>query len=281
MAAVALGLSCAFAWGMADFLAGSAARRISLVSILTVSQTVGLATATVVVLIAGEPLPPGGTLAEAAASGLLMILAISSFYRSLSLGLMGVVAPIMATSAVIPVVYGAATGDALSGLQVGGIVLCFAGVVLASRSPTQAAEEQSSDGRAALAFALLAMVAFGCFLVLFDRASEHGVLWGATITRAVALVAVLAVAAAMRDRITFPDRGLAWIPVVGVLDVGGLIAFGLATGKGLLSVVAILASLHPVVTGILARTLLDERLARVQGIGIAGALVGVIALAAS
>jgi drug/metabolite transporter (DMT)-like permease len=281
MAAILLGLSCSLAWGVADYLAGVESRRSALSAVLVLSQTAGLLAALGMAIVSGEAFPSAATVGAAMVAGALLITAIAAFYRALTLGMMGVIAPIMATSAVIPVVAGIASGDRLNGLQIGGIGLCCVGVVLATRHRSGEPHEGRPVRRGGVGFAFVAMAAFGCFLVIFDGASSTSLFWSVAVTRAVAVGAVLGGIAVLRQRPHLPRRGSARVAVIGLLDICALTCFGLAADRGLLSVVAVLASLYPAVTVVMARVLLDERLARIQEIGVAGALVGVAALAAT
>jgi len=280
MTAILLGLSCSLAWGVADYVAGVESRRRALAVVLVVSQAAGMTGALVIVLVSGEVLPDLGTAVAAAASGGLLITAIASFYHALTMGKMGVVAPVVATSAVIPVLAGIAAGDRLSTGQAVGIVMCCVGVVLATRHKPD--ENDGYNLRRGVGFALIAMASFGCFLVLFEGASSDSLFWSVTLSRAVAMGAVLAWLSAAAGAVPRLRQQGGWrLAAIGLLDICALTCFGLAAERGLLSVVAVLASLYPAVTVVLARLLLDERLARVQAAGIAMALTGVVALAAA
>ena len=278
MTAIAFATCCSLAWGLADFLAGVEARRRPLTTVLALSQTAALAAALVLALATAEALPPPATLLRGLLAGVLLIIAVASFYRSLAEGMMGVVAPIMAMSAGIPVLVGLAGGDRVSALQAAGIVLCAIGAVLATRQPP-AVDERDRGRTGGVGFAFLGMLAFGSFLVIFDDASGEALLWSVVSTRVIAVAAVAAVIVATAAVPRVSRAEVPRIAVIGLLDILGLILFALATDSGLLSVVAVLASLFPAVTVVLARMVLDERLARVQQIGIVAAMGGVAALA--
>jgi drug/metabolite transporter (DMT)-like permease len=275
MVAIALGLAASLSWGVADFLGGIQSRRMPVVAVVLGSQLAGLVLVAVVVAVRGEGIPGGTFLLYASLSSVGGIVGLTAFYRALSIGAMGVVAPLSSTAAVIPLVVGIATGDRPSAVQAAGVVVAITGVVLASRE----AGEHGSVARGA-GFALLSAVGFGCFFVAMDKASDGDVLWAVCVNRTVS-VALLALALL----ITRPALGLRLVDmrrlaVVGVLDILANGFFALAATKGLVSVVAVLASLYPVVTVVLARVVLHERLRAVQRVGAALALAGVALISA-
>src|SRR4051812_34760822 len=132
MFAIALGLAASLSWGVADFFGGIQARRMPVVAVVLGSQLAGLVLAAVIVAIRGEA-PPGGDFAiYAALSSVGGIIGLTSFYKALSIGAMGVVAPLSSTAAIIPVVVGIATGDRPSALQGIGVAVAIGGVGPAS-----------------------------------------------------------------------------------------------------------------------------------------------------
>jgi drug/metabolite transporter (DMT)-like permease len=123
--------------------------------------------------------------------------------------------------------------------------------------------------------ALLAALAFGVFLVAIRYASRPDPLWGVLATRSGSVLALLVLGVVFRSRIKVGRADLPALFVIGVLDVGADVLFAFATTLGLLSVVSILSSLYPVATVVLARLVLNERMARPQQAGIGLALAGV------
>jgi len=133
--AVALALIASLCWGVADFMGGSLSRRHPLLVVVLVSQAVGLAGVVVVAAVRSGGYDTGAALPGVLA-GLAGVVAVSSFYRSMTLGAISVAAPILATSAVVPVVVGLATGERPSAVQMAGIAAALAGVALESREPS-------------------------------------------------------------------------------------------------------------------------------------------------
>jgi drug/metabolite transporter (DMT)-like permease len=186
---------------------------------------------------------------------------------------------VSATGAAVPVLVGLAEGERPGELQIAGIAIAMAGIVLAAREPGNA--EPSRAVRASLALAGLAAVGFGTFFVLIDRATEQGgAPWSLLLVRAgeVALLGVLALF--MRPRMPAGIRDASPLLLIGVLDFSATAFFALATEQGLLSVVSVVGSLYPAVTVVLARVVLAERVARSQEVGVVLTLAGVVAISA-
>lgn len=279
MAAVALGLLSGIAWGFADFLGGLQSRRLPLLTVVLGSQVVGFLLVGSIVVARGEGPPSGEFFLFAALSGAAGAAGLTAFYRGLAVGAMGIVAPISATAAAIPVSVGVATGDRPSLVQGVGIALAIGGVTLASRE----AGDEAGRSRAVAAgvgLALVAALGFGLFFVTMDVASDDGVLWAALVSRA-ASVGLLALAwLLVRPRAELEGADAGKLAAVGLLDISANLSFAAASTQGLVSVVAVLGSLYPVVTVVLARAVLHERIGTVQRAGALGALAGVLLISA-
>jgi drug/metabolite transporter (DMT)-like permease len=297
MNGVPAALSASLLWGTADFLAGRATRRHPVVLVALVGQFAGLLALIVILAFHGvndQALLPG------AITGAFGIVGVTALYAALGLGTMSIVAPIAATSAIVPVLWGIADGERPGGLQWAGMILALVGVVLAAREPSSGS---SKDARAAIRLAILAAAAIGVSLIFLDKAAEHDSLSGVGAARAVSAPALgIAWLWLIRRGKTLRDEaviGAAHPPVIvaelphppaddrrdlkliaglagiGLLDTAANCAFALATTNGLLSLVAVLGGLFPVVTVALAYFLLGERLARPQRVGVVLALVGI------
>jgi drug/metabolite transporter (DMT)-like permease len=268
-------------WGAADFLGGTLSRRRPAAVVVGVSQAAGLVTALVIAAAAGAFGDDRGYLPWAVLSGVAGVVGLVSFYAALAAGTMGVVSPIAALGVVVPVVVGLAQGDRPATGQVVGIVVAIVGVVLASGPEL--------SGRAGVRPVLLAGVAavgFGLALLAIAKGSESSTLMTLVTMRAtsvslltVALVIALARGFA-RSQVQIPPRELGLIALVGIGDLAANLTFGLASRRDDIAVVAVLGSLYPVVTVLLARVFHHERLGRLQTAGVALALVGVVLIAA-
>ena len=272
--AVVLALLSAASWGAGDFIAGRLSRRERVLVVLGWSQLVGLCTAAVFALIVADPWPGLRELWPALLAGVAGAFALACFYRALSIGTMSVVAPISATAVAVPVFWGLATGDDPGAVALAGIVLAAVGIVLASREDSIDTTEQNAM-RTSVLLALGAALGFGIFFTTIDSASDASVPWALLLARGVSVsLCMLALVRLGGRRVPArPDAGQ--IVAIGALDVGANMLYAVATTEGLLSIVAVLSSLYPVTTVILAWLLLHERLARAQQIGVALAFAGV------
>lgn len=279
MLAVVLGLGSSIAWGVSDFLGGIKSRRLEVLSVLLLSQAVGLSAIAAVVVVRGEG-PPGGDFAVwAALSSVAGLVGLGAFYRGLAVGAMSVVAPISATAALIPVAVGIASGDRPSTVQIAGAGLALSGVALASR---QAGDAAAAGGRVAsgVGLALIAAVGFGSFFVGIDAASEDDVLWAILVNRVAGVAVLSAAALALRPRLRVGREHAGGVMAIGVLDMGANMLFAAASQQGLISLVAVAGSLYPIVTVLLARIVLRERVARPQRVGVVATLAGVVLITA-
>jgi drug/metabolite transporter (DMT)-like permease len=276
--AAALGILAAICWGIADFLGGLRARTIALAGVLLVSQLTGLAAAAVLAPVFADP-PSLADLGPAFVAGACQLVAIAALYRALAVGTMSVVSPVSAGgAATLPVIVGLATGERPGTLQYAGMAAAFVGVVLATRGPAGGA---AGGSRESLVLAGVAALGFGGFYVGIDAAVEDAEpLWALLATRASAGVVLVAALLALRSPPRVAAVDLPSLAVIGLLDVGANAFIALGTDTGLVSVVAVLGSLYPVATVVLARAVLGERLAAVQVAGVVTALAGVALLAA-
>lgn len=270
MGAVALALAASVSWGIGDFLGGLSSRRAATVTVLALSLSAGFVAVTLGVAVAGSS-PPGWTQALAAVgAGAAGLAGLAALYQGMAVGAMGVVAPISGAAAVIPFAVGLAQGDRPSGMQVAGVCAALAGIALVSREPG----ERKALHATGAGLALVAALGFGLYFVLMDAAAEGGAGWAVLIARGTATLLAFAAVAATRASLAVPVRLVPALVCTGIFDVVANLFFGLATSRGLVSIVSVLASLYPVVTIVLARMVLGERLAIGQRVGAGTALAG-------
>jgi drug/metabolite transporter (DMT)-like permease len=278
MLPVLLSLAASGCWGTADFLGGLQSKRVPVAMVLCLVEGTGLVGVLVVIAATGEPLPGTRAAILALVAGVGGVIALGCFYRALSIGTMSIVAPISATGVTLPVVVGIATGDRLSTVVAVGLAVTVLGVVLASRERHDDAE-QTAASRLSVGLALVAALGFGSYFVLSDAAADDSVLWLLVLSRAIPVPALAAFAWARGMRP--PSRRIALVLVAaGTLDCGATALYGVANTKGALSIVSVVGSLYPVMTLILARAVLSERIRPVQQAGVAAALAGVAMIAA-
>jgi drug/metabolite transporter (DMT)-like permease len=276
---VILALAASGAWGVSDFLGGLKSRQLALLSVLTLSQPLGLVAVGVLLLVRGTPPPTADFVPFGMLAGVTGLVGLAAFYQAMAIGTISIVAPIGATSAVVPVVYGLATGERAAPVQVLGIGLALLGVVLASQPQQAHAARDARQAALSVGLAVVAALAFGAFFIALHQASQQDVLWPAFVQRGTSSLLLLLTAAWLRPtlRVGWP-HGPGLIGV-GLLDVAANILYAAASTTGLVSLAAMLSSLYPVVTVLLARVVLHERLSRLQQGGVASALLGIALIA--
>ena len=269
MLAVGLALAANLGYGVSDFLGGLKSRTLPLLSVLLVSQAIELPIIAAVVAVSGDAVPTDH-LEYGVLAGLSEALGVAALYRGLSVGTMSVVAPLGALAPVVAVVAAALQGEAPSGIQGAGIALAVAGVVLIS------AEEERSAGRLgpSVVFGLLTALGFGGFFVGMDAASEGSVPWALLAVRCSSIAAFGLAFAVRRRPLGVKARELPVLAAIGALIVAADSLYAVASTKGLLSVVAVLSSLYPLVTIVLARFYLGEQIGGTQRLGVPAALAG-------
>lgn len=280
--AAALALLSSLLWGTADFLGGTASRRLDALRVVLLSQAVALASLVPLVALLG-PEVTRRTVGSGVVAGLVGPAALLAFYRALALGTMGVVAPIAALGVVVPVVAGLADGEEPTAVQVVGIVVAVVGVVLASGPEVRGA---GRGGTRPLVLALGAALGFGIVFVLLAEGgdgtgtAEVVLVLLAMRATSVLVLGALVLARSGRSAVAVPRRELPVLAVIGAFDVGANGTFAVASQSDLVSVVAVLASLYPAVTALLAWRLHREQLRPLQLAGVSAALAGVVLLSA-
>lgn len=263
-------LLAAVAWGGGDFSGGMATKRASVFRVVAVAHAAGLLLMLAMALLAREPIPPLGSLLWGGFAGFIGAFGIVALYCALAIGRMGVVAPIAAVvTGVLPVLIGTYTEGMPDRLQLAGFALALLSIWLVAGSP------QGGDGRTGVGLAALAGVMFGLFLIAGKQAGHSGIFWPLVAARVASTCLMLVfVGFSPRD-----PRGLAtalWPMLLsGLLDSAGNALFIAATRHGRLDVAAVLSSLYPASTVVLARWLLKERIGRMQSVGIICALASV------
>jgi drug/metabolite transporter (DMT)-like permease len=272
--AVLLALLSSLSWGTADFFGGLASRRRPAQAVVAGSQACGLLAVASLAVASGAWRGPTSWLGWSVAAGICGTLALVCFYAALSVGTMGVVSPIAALGAVLPVVAGILVGERPAPLAVAGLVLALLGAVAASGP-----ELRGRAGARPVLLAVAAGVGFGLALVCIGRGARTDVVMTLTGMRMISVVGFAAVALARRSLGGLVPTDVPILAAIGLGDVGANLMFALATRLGFLSITAVLGSLYPVTTVLLARFVLHERLARVQQAGVLAALAGVALVA--
>ena len=276
-----LALVTSLMWGCGDFLGGISTRRVGALRVIAVSYPVGC----VVLVVCALTVLPGTidspTLWWSLLVGVSGILAMFLFYMTLAEGPMGILSPITAViSAGIPVCVGIVRGESLTALAVAGIVVAGIAIVLASME----FGAERTVTRRGLAYAVGAGTLIGIYLTGVGSAPADSGIWVVTLGRIVGAVAAVMVAAfvVLRDRrpleVPYP-WGL--VIAVGVLDSTANGIFQVAVKYDSLAIVAVIGSLYPAATVVLARYFLGERMTKWQAAGVALALVAAATLSIS
>ena len=272
MLAAACALGASIAWGVGDFLGGLKSRSVPLLVVLLLAQVSGVLAIGLVVAAAGNP-PPGASVLWAPLAAVFGTIGLAAFFRGMAVGSISVVAPIAAVAAVVPVVFGIATGDDVSSRQLVGFGLALAGVALASFERPESGAMRVAAG---VPWAIAAVVGFGGYYVPMHEASGEDFLWAAFTFRVSVCVLVLTAWLVLRPPVAAARGSLVAIGLVGVMDTAGNSLFAAASSLGDVSVVSVLATLYPVVTVGLAAAVLGERVAGLQLLGVVAALTGVV-----
>jgi drug/metabolite transporter (DMT)-like permease len=278
--AVAYGLASAAVWGAGDFSGGLATKRGNVTVVVTLSQLVGLVCLLALALLLEGALPPARDLFFGALAGLAGVVGILALYTGLARGRMGVVAPVAAVlTAAIPVIVGITVDGLPSILALAGFGLALTAVWLLSGGG-------NADGirRDELGLSLLAGLGFALFFVFIDQISVGVVFWPLVAARLTSIPLLLVFVLGSRQRASarweaLPRSLLPIIALSGLLDSGGNYFFVLATQSGRLDIAAVLASLYPASTVLLARLILKETLGPRQWLGVAVALVALVLIA--
>ena len=266
-------------WGTADFFAGRLSKKHNPFAVLGFSQVYGLLVGIFIVVVSGsyqgKVLGFDGYLIPGALAGLFGYIGLACLYEGLSTGRMGVVSPISSLSTVIPLAYALMTGDVLSTITLLGIVIAIIGVFCASGP-------ELSQGLPIkpLLLALGAAAGFGLALTFIAIGSQSSALLTMVSMRATTFFVTISLAIKFRTTGNFDKKAMPLLFFIGTADFIANLLLGIATTKGLVSVAMVFGSLYPIATAVLAYKFLQERLQRVQYVGIALAVAGVSIISA-
>ena len=270
------GLSSAVAWGAGDFTGGFATKRSNVFSVITVSQFVGGIFLVLLALGFGEKIPDFSRFLLGGLAGLSGVLGLVALYTGLARGRMGIVAPLSAVvTAVFPVIVGMSAEGLPGRAQIMGFFMALVAIWFLSYSFSGPRVRPGE-----LYLPVLAGLGFGLFFILIDRAIGESVLWPLVGAR-IASIGVMALFILISNRSLIPGKGqMPFMVLAGIFDATGNAFFALATHLGRLDISAVLSSLYPAATVLLAWAILKERLRWSQWLGAIIALVslGLIAL---
>jgi len=266
-------------WGTADFFAGRLSKKHNPFAVLGFSQVFGLLVGVLIVVISGsyqgKVLGFDGYLIPGVLAGLFGYIGLACLYKGLSTGRMGVVSPISSLSTVIPLAYALITGDVLSTITLFGVVIALIGVFCASGP-------ELSQGLPIkpLLLALGAAAGFGLALTFIAIGSQSSALLTMVSMRGATFFVTISLAIKFKTTGNFDKKAIPVLFFIGAADFIANLLLGIATTKGLVSVAMVFGSLYPIATAVLAYKFLQERLQRVQYVGIALAVAGVSIISA-
>jgi drug/metabolite transporter (DMT)-like permease len=272
--AIVLALGTSVAYGTSNFFGPLLGRRHTVAAVLLAGQVAALVAAGLFVLGSGHAPPDGAAIAIGLLAGAGNVLGLACFYKAATLSSVSVVSAIGGgAGTALPVIFGVATGEDLTVLQGVGIIVALAGGMLAAQS-----SEHALVTAAGVGWALISAVGFGLLLIALPEAAEDGTPWALLDARLAVVVLLVAGIWVLRLPHRAPVRDAPVLALPGLLLLAGTLMYAEATQRGLLSVTAVLASLATVVTAGLAFGVSGERLSRVQRLGIALAVLGVMLL---
>ena len=276
--AIVLSLLAALTYGAADFVGGYVSKRNEVLRVVLLSQIFGTLPLVLVFPLVNDGDYSSSVLTWGISAGLAGGTGVALLYRGLARGRMSVVAPITSVeAAAVPVLFGLVTGERPGTVALIGVGVALLAVVLISMTPEPTADPER-DGTG-IPEAIGAGFAFAAFFILLAKTGDDTGMWPLLAMRgsSIALLATGVVATRTSLRVT---PGTMWgIVVAGVLDVAANVFYLLSTRHGLLSLVAVITSMYPAATVLLARVFLSERLVRLQIVGLAMAGTGVILIA--
>ncbi|WP_022665222.1 DMT family transporter [Desulfospira joergensenii] len=270
--ALSYGIGSAIAWGAGDFSGGLASKKGNLLGVVLISQSIGGLLLAVAALVFSEPFPPMEHIGFGALAGMFGILGLLALYHGLAQGRMGIVAPLSAVlTALVPIGYTAFYTGLPTHVQLAGFFFFMAAVWLLSSG--DAAFRMTLDE---LFLSVSAGLGFGLFFIFIDKANDLAVFWPLVGAR-IASVSFLLMIILFSGKRGVPVRGQwSFILITGILDATGNCLFSLAAQLGRLDIAAVLGSLYPASTVMLAWFFLREKLRRQQWIGVASAFIALV-----
>lgn len=288
---ILLGLTGAISWGIADFAAGFASRRVGAYRTLFFMQCIGFLVLTAYLESSGgisRGVAPGWRpWAFAAFAGVINTIASLSLYNSFQIGTMSVVAPISSSYPALTVVLALLSGERIRPLRAAGLAITLIGVVLAATSFAPNADAVEATGGASsrahltkgVLWAIVAAVGFGFlfWFLGFHVVPVTGSVFSVWMIRLSTFSTLALVAAPSGQTLRLPRGSIWWLLVaVGIMDTVAFVANNAALHLGQVSVASVLASLYGAVTVLLSWIFLRERLERTQWLGIALIFTGIV-----
>ena len=278
---IGLGLAASAFWGASDFLGGLATRKAHVVLVVAVAHGLSLGLLLLLAWATHSPVPTGPFVFRGLCAGIFGGIGLLLYYEALSLGEMGITTALTGLlTALVPVGYSFFTLGSPKFSQIAGFVLAAGAIVLIAYTPA------GRPRPLALGLATLAGLSFGVFLVVLNASSGHSLIWQLVFSRvaSASLAGGMVVWVQLRSATNAPtwrkqthENRFLWVAgSAGVLEATGSLLYMRSATEGRLDVAAVLASLYPVVTIVLAAWFLKERTTSSQALGMALALGAVV-----
>jgi drug/metabolite transporter (DMT)-like permease len=275
MLSIFFGLTSAVIWGAGDFTGGMASRKTGVYRTVVYAEIIGASLLLVVALIVRQPIPAWNIWVLSLVAGAFGTTGLLLLYYSMTKGMMSIAAPVSALlAALLPVIIGSFTESLPTLLTFVGFAFALAAIWLISQSKDGVKDILSHI--ADLRLPLLAGIGFGFYFVLIHAATRTDLLWPMTASRLGGVIILVLYMTVRRETWKVEENAWSMIALNGILDIGGNLFFVLAGQVGRLDISAVLSSLYPGSTVILAWIFLKERLSRTQWIGIAAAMIAII-----
>lgn len=272
--AVLFGLLSAIIWGGGDFAGGLASRRVGAWRAVFYAEIIGLALLLAALALYHEQLISTRGLLLGIAAGAIGSLGLLALYRALETGKMSIAAPVSALlAAVLPVVVGALTAGLPPFTQLTGFGLALLSIWLVSQ--TEGESKPRLESLVDLRLPFLAGMGFGVYFILMHNVAQEATLWPMIASRSGGTLVLVIVLLLRRESPKIPRAGWPLVTLSGSLDVGGNLFYVLAAQAGRMDIAAVLSSLYPGMTALLAWFVLKERISNGQKLGILAALAAI------
>ena len=275
MFSIIYGLASALTWGAADYCGGLAGRKAKPYQAVLLGEAVGLAALLVIAFLSSEAPPGWSAWLMCAIAGSMGVLGLLLFFQAMAKGKMSIAAPVSAlTAAILPVIVGSSLEGFPGIFTMAGFALALAAIWFISQP--DGGPKSLRLRLADLKLPILAGFGFGIYFILLHRGSQDGFFWPMVSSRLAGVVTMVIYTLATRQ--SFLPSAPVWPLIIlnGILDVTGNGFYILAGQAGRMDVAAVLASLYPASTVLLAGLFLHERLNRLQLLGILAALVAIV-----
>ncbi|MCF8069493.1 MAG: DMT family transporter [Desulfobacterales bacterium] len=274
MISIALAFLGCIGWGIADFLGGLKSRTIPLITVLLVTQTIGLVVIVPALLLNLSGGPTSETIIYGMIAGSLGLTGLVCLYRGMAIGPIGIVSLIASMGVILPIIFDLLTGNRLSTLQIAGIVCALGGIFfLTEKNNSSGKEKRKATG---ILFGFGAAFSSGLFLIALDTASNADPYWATFFDRIIVIFWLTIAFSLTKPGFNFKRSDFMALFAVGSLDAVAIVAFAVASTLGMISIISVIVSLYPIIPILLAGIMLKEKLTRIQIIGVIVALTGII-----